>query len=89
MKKEANWKLRARTYKSWHSDSMDEVNSKTKMIGERVNELKKEIIPSEQQRGNGLKNWTEPQRLLENKRSSIYIIRIQEGEEKVKHRKPA
>lgn len=34
---------------------MDEVNSKTKMIGERVNELKKEIIPSEQQRGNGLK----------------------------------
>lgn len=55
MKKEANWKLRARTYKSWHGDSMDEVNSKTKMIEERVNELKKEIIPSEQQRENGLK----------------------------------
>ena len=34
---------------------MDEVNSKTKMTEERVNELKKEIIPSEQQRENGLK----------------------------------
>lgn len=55
MKKEANWNLRARTYKSWHSDSMDEVYSKTKMTEERVNELKKEIIPSEQQRENGLK----------------------------------
>lgn len=80
--------MRARTYKSWHSDSlMDEVYSKTKMTEERVNELKKEIIPSEQQRENGLKNWTETQILLENKRSSIYVIRIQAGEEKVKKEK--
>lgn len=34
---------------------MDEVNSKTKMTEERVDELKKEIIPSVQQRENGLK----------------------------------
>lgn len=34
---------------------MDEVNSKTKMTEERVNELKKEITPPEQQRENGFK----------------------------------
>lgn len=54
MKKEPNSNLRARTYKSWHSDSMDEVNSKTKMTEESMN-WRKKLTPPEQQRENDFK----------------------------------
>ena len=88
MKKEPNSNLRARIYKSWHSDSMDEVNSKTKMTEESMN-WRKKLHHLNSREKMVLKNWTETQRLLENKRSSIYVIRIHEGEEKAKHRKSA
>ena len=53
------------------NNSVDGVNNRTRMIEERVNELKKEIRPSEQERAN--RNWTESQRLLEKAKDLTFM----------------